>query len=602
MALLCAQSATAEEFYETAPTETTPEPLTIRADEEALSVGMFMKQSDLFPIWLTNDRKDGGVVEFYASAGSHLWIVEQHPIEKTEIYGGETKVAYIRIDSLNLSDEPLHFSGGITIEAKIFYYDGTVNNSEEPISLYFHPENGGFWVYNKKALNELFDGGYLTGEAKDLRETEKKKAEEAGEPFEGIAYAYSYGTNDDAGAEGSGDGGSVILSGSIKFCIQVEAEFNDNGYGEDYLTSDGYYYAKGQYVIIKRETTQIFNGYLYDGLNGSEGCTGYLTVPDVNATYYIWAYSGGSVNSNTITVRDPNGVMRYIYLWVTVSGQSSPHTRTVSISKAMLGSIFGEFNVYSAANYAMYRHNGGMTNKTYDFQTIDGPSENRSGIIYIRNSTGNNHTLRKFVITHEMGHRVHYYGVGNNQDKVSRSGDYDWPGYDNPPAPCLQDSRTSHYMNSREYNRAACTEGFGHFYGAISFNNTAAGADCKFKYYKTIINSNGNQDVNPTIDCQDGQSGYPLQYMENHCYFASDPFAGDGVELDWLRMWWDFLTKNVPGATKPTFANILGMMNYATTWTQTTTYTRLDEAAFNYQSGLYENQWNNVVSNNGVDW
>jgi hypothetical protein len=94
-------------------------------------------------------------------------------------------------------------------------------------------------------------------------------------------------------------------------------------------------------------------------------------------------------------------------------------------------------------------------------------------------------------------------------------------------------------------------EGFAHFYAALSFNRADQG-DCWFEAYRA-------HDGETTVDCEKANpppSGFVQQYARNNCNIGS---ATDrGVELDWLRAFWEVQTA---GANPPTFEQVLDWLD-----------------------------------------
>jgi hypothetical protein len=73
--------------------------------------------------------------------------------------------------------------------------------------------------------------------------------------------------------------------------------------------------------------------------------------------------------------------------------------------------------------------------------------------------------------------------------------------------------------------------------------------------------------------------------------------AGHGVELDWLRAFWDVHTDGVP---PPTFTAMLDWFGGATPWSRSTAYTEIDEEA-DVVLGQINAVWDWTKVQNGVD-
>jgi hypothetical protein len=137
-----------------------------------------------------------------------------------------------------------------------------------------------------------------------------------------------------------------------------------------------------------------------------------------------------------------------------------------------------------------------------------------------------------------------------------------------------------------EHQKDAFGEGWAHFYAADVWNDHGQ-TDCTFKYYKAS---------NPTIDCEWGQTGFELAYMESTC---NAPYAGYGVELDWLRQLWNVHT--VPWfGTPPSFTSMVNWISTTCCIDLDDAYTRLHNRAYNIGGTLWYNwDWRDHV--HGID-
>src|SRR5690606_15308297 len=109
--------------------------------------------------------------------------------------------------------------------------------------------------------------------------------------------------------------------------------------------------------------------------------------------------------------------------------------------------------------------------------------------------------------------------------------------------------------------------------------------DCAFKYYK---------DTEPLIDCESGQSGWEMPYIDN-CDDAA--VTGYGVELDWLRQLWDVHTH---GSSQPSFTAMANWIASADTWGDSDVFEELDDEASSIGGALWTN-WSNAYGANGID-
>ncbi|MCC7111033.1 MAG: hypothetical protein IT382_17195 [Deltaproteobacteria bacterium] len=196
-------------------------------------------------------------------------------------------------------------------------------------------------------------------------------------------------------------------------------------------------------------------------------------------------------------------------------------------------------------------------------------------------STG---STKKFVVTHEFGNNVIRFATTMPNGSCA---------YSVPPGSACS-STDSHNIGSKEYQGCAFDEGGAHFYSADIWNNHNE-TDCSFKYYKNT----GSNPAQPVIDCEaspaDYSSGmsYPVNYLESIC---PSPFAGMGVEGDWLRAFWDVHTNQ---STDPTFNDIKNWWDTSDGWTDTTVYSALNSGDENYPT--IDPVWESIAALNGVN-
>lgn len=373
---------------------------------------------------------------------------------------------------------------------------------------------------------------------------------------------------------------------TVQFCIGHTGEYDDNGEAgvgsggpEDYWTGDGPKAPRGAfaevYKYVNLNWVEVWSGLLGDGF-GAEGigCTPSITVAAVNGSYDIDVSSYGTVNSVDINVYDDQDPPR---LWAAGTGaflvsDSQPvQNKTIAVSA---GPGFDVLNVYQAAAYALYRHNGGTDGYTYDYYV--GPDA--SGTISLHPW----HAQNKFIIVHETAHRMSAIRAPdmNSADNTAWS-----------DGTCPEEDASSHSMRSREHAGCAAAEGFAHFYAADVFNSDA-GTDCWFEYWNTVVD-----DETPAVNCESANGDFVRSRGAEVCGGGSTK----GVELDWLRAFWDVHTDN--SAPDPSFFDIMDWLQLASDsylWTSSTAFTALDDAANDLDDEL-ESNWNYSKDYNGVD-
>jgi hypothetical protein len=381
---------------------------------------------------------------------------------------------------------------------------------------------------------------------------------------------------------------------TIKYCLSTWADFNDsgvpltNGTTEDNWVNPGTAQKlRGAKTVIYDTSHVFFDGYLGDGFGSGDpgiGCTPVLTIP--SSTWYVMVYveAKGSVQGNTVSTHlmiSPNYVQNTTF-YTTYNGQSG---QTVPLTFLPEGSTLHKvFRVQNAASYALYRHAGGVTAEQFKvliWEDTDPARRNYfNGVETEITTTG---STKKFLVTHEFGHNVIRFATSMPNGSCA---------YSVPSGSACASS--SHNIGSKEYQGCAFDEGGAHFYSADIWNDHNA-TDCSFKYYKNM----GGNPAEPVIDCEasggDFSSGMsvPVDYLESVC---PSPFAGFGVEVDWLRGFWDVHTNQT---VDPTFNDIKNWWDTSDGWTDTTVYAALNAGDENYAT--IDPVWESIATLNGIN-
>ena len=395
---------------------------------------------------------------------------------------------------------------------------------------------------------------------------------------------------------------SQITPGSIKFCFRLYLEYNDDGFAlpgtsttEDYWIDTQHRWFRGGRVTVFRDntsTTPIFDDFLGDGLGSGDpgpGCTSTMVLTNVDRTYIFWIRPWTAVNGgNTLfTVDQENVTHTLVPLPYNHSQGSGTFTRVYDPGVAS-ATHAAMFRVAMAGTYSLWRHNGGMTSQSYNAMVWecfgessppcedvppDGGTKYNSDEQRVEISEARSH--RKFVISHEMGrHLLDYKAPDKTSQDCSLSA-----------TDCPADAN-EHSMGSLEWSNCAFTEGWAHFYAADTWNSHSQ-LDCVFRYYKGS---------NRTVDCEGTQTpAWPVGYIGNVCTVSSHD--GRGVELDWLRQFWDVHT-NQTGS--PSFTDMANWVRDASSWNKRKAYTELDKEADTVGGTLDEN-WDNTKLVNQVN-
>ena len=381
--------------------------------------------------------------------------------------------------------------------------------------------------------------------------------------------------------------GEMTAAGdTIKFCFQGEAYFTDNGYveggvSEDYWPTDQYRPLGGAKVKVVSGGVTRFDGNVGDGIgtgDPGEGCTPTLTVPSANTQYTFYHYSTlaktAAANGGTHTLN-----VRHVPL----SGFNDQHAHNVVMTVTHTGGI-GTFNInfiaaeeidttmrlQAAAAHVLKRIATVATSSTFHvfWDETEDLSRYDDGVVFMTTDG----TTEKFLIGHELGHALadcYGHAVGGNC------------GYNDS-----QCGSVGHHMGSKEYQTCAFTEGIANFFAAVSWNFIGE-SDCIYGYNFSAIN------------CEGSQSNWPVKYMETECYNTS--FTDKGVEIDWLRQFWDVRT-NGGGISMTVMADWL-----ISGWSQVPfgawvdPYAQLDASA-NSEGGTLNSNWDGAKGANGIDW
>lgn len=566
-------------------------------------------RSDTISLAVTNAGETEGSLSIHAFVFSARGTQELRSIAVETLAAGDTANVSIDIGALGLPTAALERSGRIVFTAELDLGHGATHQPTLPLTRYFHPSSTGAWeLYDRDVRDQTFDGGALTEDARRFA----REATAAGStvldahvhPLD--ATPQDDGWPDDpheavALAEAPGFTTASSAGGSVNFCFRLETQYDDAGLGEDFWTSNTPTFrdARGLYSRVERYTasgwTSIFEGYTGDGIGSGDpgkGCTGNLAAS--GAAFYryrIWAK--GQVQGNPVEAWDDLGSSAWVLRSYAIGGLDivSGGTHQVDISTE----VDERLNVLMMVSYALYRHAGGLSGKLFKVRVDDSTRYDSSAeIVYISDASSD----EKFKGNHETGHAVgdHTTGgmiVGSNYDVA----DSICPATADSPS-----STNNHSLLSREHSEAAANEGFAHFYSADVFNDHDE-TDCWFGYYK-------NEYGLPkplAINCESGNtlSGNPFstRFMENECASGIvfppwiDEFGGHGIELDWLRAFWDVHTN---GSSPPHMNTVLDWIDSADEPSNGTAYDELDDAADAY-GGVIETNWNSAKSLNGID-
>lgn len=364
------------------------------------------------------------------------------------------------------------------------------------------------------------------------------------------------------------------------FCIYYRADTIDSGFGEDYYTSTNNWKARGAHIKVMQHlwpySTQ-WEGFASE----SSGCFAFSSSLDrFIVRIYAEAEFGPIDQRVRVTARpttnDPipywnitTGVLASgQYSWVSPAGPTSTmmgigdfsaywwHTHGAPWS----GSIPGPLVDINLVNQICP---SGVGSCAYpDFQYIEPGSEGR-----------------KFLVAHEVGHQ-YFRGV--------LGGAWPWDCSVNEGGRACQfdnGQNTAHALHSKEFQSCALSESFAHFFATDVFNDHDE-TDGHFHYYKTGYPA--------SVDVESGPEGGVTAFMENTC---SGSDGGRGVELDWLRAFWDYHT-NAPSTGDPGHGGIISQI--IASYTNNPTYFHAN-AYWYFLDESWQERWEESAAWNGID-
>ncbi len=566
-------------------------------------------RADTLALRVSNLHDEPGVLDVHAFVVSAHGSRTVRSVTRVDLDAGETTKLEIPVSALGLPTEALQRSGRVVLTTALDFGAGTAHQPETAPTLFFHPTGDGrAWeIYDAQTRDEVFEGGALTESARRFA----REAEAQGSVVLD-AHVHPWATSEDD--DGDPDdpkavdvadaldlGTPVAAGGAVNFCFRLETQFDDAGLGEDYWTSNTptFREARGLYVQVQRYTasgwTSIFTGFTGDGIGTGDpgkGCTGNLSSSGPALYQYkVWARS--QVQGNTIEAWDDFGTSGWILRNYAIAGIDYVVGGTTQVDVST--EVDTRLNTLMMVSYALYRHAGGLSGQIFRVRVDDETRyDSAAKTIYISDGASD----EKFKGNHEVGHAIGDLTTGG----MIVGSNYSVADSICPATADTPTSTSNHSLLSREHSEAAANEGFAHFYSADVFNDHDD-TDCWFGYYKNEYGLPKPVAVN----CESGNSvsGNPfsVQFLENECASGNswpawfDEFGGHGVELDWLRAFWDVHTN---GVNPPHLNTMLNWIDSADEPGNGTAYDELDEAADDV-GGVILTNWNSAVSLNGID-
>jgi len=367
------------------------------------------------------------------------------------------------------------------------------------------------------------------------------------------------------------------------FCARTRVTTIDSGIGEDYYTTGGATTHPARYAqmrVTRNGATVVNTTYA-----ASNGCLYFSSPYSTGFKLEMWSKAriprtDNSGFTNTLNVHFSNGTFAY-WFWNINPGPSG-NPVVVQTNQTRRSNLFG------ISSWILARWSDGLVNKTFTVRDqacpgIPNNSCNSGSTLYINPDSHD----RKFLIAHELGHAIVHRWI-NYHPNASYS-------LNTGGANCTT-SQTSHALHSKEYQSAALTEGFAQFYATAAWNSEGQTGGW-FRYYKDYYKNGSVTNVN----VENGNTGGATRYMEKNC---SGSDAGRGVELDWMRAFWDYRTNS---GTKPTHYQILRQLKNAVIggdWGHSDAYDAFSGAVADYDNQYgtsFYSRWLTMATYNGVD-
>jgi hypothetical protein len=367
-----------------------------------------------------------------------------------------------------------------------------------------------------------------------------------------------------------------LPSFNYNMCFRWPVTLVDAGFGEDYGTDPtSPWVARGGRVSILQKGKKLFDGYL-----DANGCTGAFKAAS-GLDFSIFGTSRARIAGNDVIARAADGKEVSFVIW-----DADPGVNQNPVY--VFPEVAPVTTMLAVGAYTMQKFNGGMTAKSMPLENRCNPVPNgccdcaQDDRIWLTNGADN-----KFAISHEMGHRILalYTGGYVNDDR------YDLDS--NNKLAC--DTSTSHAMWSMEYESAAAMEGWAHFIAAATYNDRAGeNPGGAFRYWSS----------QNTIDIEDSSPQFPANYFDTVCsQLPFTPTAKMGVEVDWMRHFWDYYSNDLdvdPG-TRPTVKQMMSEIDAAPAWTQSNTWARIRQGVSSYSGAAQLARWDQHGAWNGVD-
>ncbi|MCU0664143.1 MAG: hypothetical protein MUC50_17670 [Myxococcota bacterium] len=344
----------------------------------------------------------------------------------------------------------------------------------------------------------------------------------------------------------------------FRFCADWLTNYTDNGYGEDYFyeTGDNLRSAQFTHAKIYRKSGAYWV-QAWEGTLDSDSCTGYISVTastDYRLYRYTWLETADSKEVYVMADDvewEPTPVSEYWgystgaylfngYFTHDFSSLSMALTKETKIGAVMTRLLGNGSTLGYLSNHITYisTDNAAPTQVCTGTMGMPDIDTDEHAVCIV-----GEHVNKKFVIAHEMGHKI--AGMNDGPRRGDDGGDHGVFGDTDSDERCNCDHISTdegHCLNSREHFGKGNAEGFAHFISASTFNNRSQSTNNGgFAYYKRVRRPSGDNTVpnyfSPPyqVDLTDNET-----WMESECSVSS----GDsrGTEWDWLQFYWNTYT------------------------------------------------------------
>lgn len=380
------------------------------------------------------------------------------------------------------------------------------------------------------------------------------------------------------------------------FCMKYRVVSTDSNVGEDYFpvysTAGHPWPALGAKVRVKDPITNVWGAWTTTNL--STGCFTFNSNGNVN---FLIELKSESVITNNVTLQiydDYPGAIKTWQISASPGGAGGTHSYYVGPSSESNLSAMSAWIAQRATTLASvpansvlkiydanYSKTGGINGSVFDSGS-NLPNDER---VFI--ATDLFHYYRKFLVGHEVSHwLVHRWGGLISGPSPGYNG-----GNESMASPCYFNGLGAHAMRSEEYATSSFKEGIAHFLSATAWNDHTA-TDGVFKYYKS-----GGGYTNETI-LLDAPGDYDFAWYESQCETVD---AGYGVEQDWMRQYWNFLTDAGDTPALSDLAYQISLLYADGTWNGTNVYARILNAMGDLGLVEFQTRWEDLAAEHGVD-